>query len=351
MLKGPRIFIFLLLTLSFGFFYRVTNKQSSFNYMSFFLTKNLSFNETTQGTTENIGSRPIIPMDVLSQGNGIMFLETTNRLNAPSFVLCAVESAARVYHDRPVVFFMKGLSKINSVDDENKARMHFPTLSSLNNVYFFPLEMEEIFKDTPLQPWYKKVNPDLETHWIHVSSDGCRLALIWRYGGIYMDTDIISIRPIPDENFLAAESSRYSSNGVFGLSQNHTFTWKSMDNFVKNYNGEVWGHQGPYLFTHVLEQFCILPEFERVEDIICGNISFLHPQRFYPIAYPSWALYYEVWEKLPTFNDSYALHLWNYMNSAHKTMVPGSNSLVDHLYQRFCPSTYGALVRNESLHL
>ncbi|KAG8445553.1 hypothetical protein GDO86_010358 [Hymenochirus boettgeri] len=276
-----------------------------------------------------------------------MFIETTDRMNPPSLVLCAIESAARVYSDRPVVYFMKGLPNMLGVNEEIKARNIFPTLSSFDNVYFFPLSMEDIFTGTPLLPWYKKVNPKTEKHWTHVSADGCRLALIWKYGGIYMDTDIISMRPIPDVNFLAAQSSKFSSNGVFGLSTHHSFSWRCMEDFVQNYNGAVWGNQGPQLFTRVLEQLCEIPVFMSEEDVACGNISFLNPQRFYPIPFRSWRLYYEVWSKLPTFNVSYSLHLWNYMNQGKATVVHGSNTLVDNLYKQNCPSLYDALKRNE----
>lgn len=57
-----------------------------------------------------------------------------------------------------------------------------------------------------------QVNSSTERHWLYVSSDACRLAVIWKYGGVYMDTDVISIRPIPDENFLAAQSSKIDPN-------------------------------------------------------------------------------------------------------------------------------------------
>ncbi|KAM4771189.1 uncharacterized protein WCC33_003026 [Rhinophrynus dorsalis] len=292
------------------------------------------------------GSTTISPTDVLIRGNGIIFLETTDRMELPSLVLCAIESAARVYNDKPVVFFMKGLPDIHKKEDENRARKRYPTLLSFENVYLFPLRMEQLFNGTPLLPWYMKIDPKQERHWVHVSSDGCRLASIWKYGGIYFDSDVISTQPLPDKNFLAAERSQTSGNAVFGLSPHHNFSWICMNNFVQDYRGEVWGYQGPILFTRVLKQLCNLPNFKAVEDILCGNISFLNPQRFYPIPYPEWTKYYEVWEKLPTFNDSYALHLWNYMNRGQKSLVPGSNTLVDHLYQQYCPTIYEALKNN-----
>ncbi|OCT81150.1 hypothetical protein XELAEV_18027963mg [Xenopus laevis] len=266
--------------------------------------------EPTNKTSSNLR-----PEDVLRNGNGIIFIETTDRMQPPHLVLCAVESAARIYPDRPIAFFMKGLSDINSLEDEDKAKKRFPTLLSHDNIYLFPLRLEEVFNNTPLLPWYKTVNPSRETYWTHVSSDGSRLALIWKYGGIYMDTDIISIRPIPLTNFLAAESNLVSSNG-------------------------------PALFTRILKRFfCIIPGFKSTEDIRCGNMTFTNPDRFYPVRGESWKKYYEVWNEYPTFNSSFALHLFNFANKEHYTMVPGSKTLVDLLYQQYCPSTYGAVLR------
>uniref|UniRef100_A0A6I8STD0 Alpha-1,4-N-acetylglucosaminyltransferase n=1 Tax=Xenopus tropicalis TaxID=8364 RepID=A0A6I8STD0_XENTR len=291
--------------------------------------------------------------DVLSPGNGIFFIETTDRMDPPSLVLCAVESAARINPDRPVAFFMKGLPDINSAEGQNRARNSFPTLAPYNNIYFFPLRMELLLSDTPLLPWYQKVNPEKEVHWAHVSSDASRLALMYKYGGLYMDTDIISLRPVPVENFLVAESNQLSSNGVFGFNSHRDFTWTCMEDFVKNYNGAIWGHQGPALFTRVLRQFyCDIPPFKGDEDLKCGNVSFLNPRRFYPIECRFWMRFFEVWKAFPTFVDSYALHLFNYANRGERrVMVPGSNTLVEHLYVQNCPATYEAVLEKRSTHL
>ncbi|XP_073485106.1 alpha-1,4-N-acetylglucosaminyltransferase-like [Aquarana catesbeiana] len=288
---------------------------------------------------------------ILRKGNGILFMETTNRMNPPSLVLCAIESAARVYPDRPVAFFMKGLENITTEEDEKRAKQQFPTLSSYSNIYLFPLRMDELFNNTPLKSWFDKVNPKKEVYWSHVSSDACRFALIWKYGGIYTDTDVISLRPIPQDHFLAAQDVTTTSSGVLGLSSHYQLAWQFMENFVENYRGEIWGHQGPGVVTRVVKKLCGMPVFNSTDDVMCTNISYFHPQRFYPISYPSWRRYFVVWENVPTFNDSYGLHLWNFMNNEGKSMVPGSNTLVELLYRKQCPTTYGYILRNESTHL
>lgn len=164
-----------------------------------------------------------------------------------------------------------------------------------------------------------------------------------------MDTDVISIRPIPEGSFLAAQKSRFSSNGIFGFPARHKFIWDCMENFVLKYNGNIWGNQGPFLMTRMLKTICNLTDFEGIEDHSCQNISFLNPQRFYPIPYPAWGRYYDVWDKNPDFNHSYALHLWNFMNRNRKAVVAGSNSLAEKLYKTYCPTTYEDLIKNAEL--
>ncbi|XP_064020818.1 alpha-1,4-N-acetylglucosaminyltransferase [Pogoniulus pusillus] len=290
----------------------------------------------------------LAPEQVLSLGRSIIFLETSERLEPPPLVSCSVESAARTYQDRPIILFMKGLANGTALRPASSYAA-FSLLSSIKNVFIFPLQMETIFQETPLLSWYNQVVPEQEKNWVHVSSDASRLALIWKYGGIYMDTDVISIRPIPEESFLAAQKSQFSSNGIFGFPAHHKFIWDCMENFVLKYNGNIWGNQGPFLMTRMLKAICNLTDFRGTEDHSCPNISFLNPQRFYPIPYPAWRRYYKVWDPSPTFNHSYALHLWNFMNHNRKAVVAGSNTLAEQLYRAYCPTTYQDLIQNAQL--
>ncbi|XP_044522617.1 alpha-1,4-N-acetylglucosaminyltransferase [Gracilinanus agilis] len=287
------------------------------------------------------------PENIFKHGRNIVFLETTDRLEPSPLVSCAIESAARIYPERPIIFLMKGLDNNSIHLPLNATYSAFSLLSAIKNVFLFPLDMETLLKETPLFSWYTRVNSSAEKNWVHISSDACRLAFIWRYGGIYMDTDIISIRSIPEDNFLAAQASKFSSNGIFGFHHHHPFIWQCMENFIEHYNGDIWGHQGPDLMTRMLKLWCNLTDFQELRDLRCPYFSFLHPQRFYPISYPNWKLYYQVWDVEPSFNDSYALHLWNYMNHEKKAVIGGSNTLAENLYRKYCPITYKNLIQGK----
>ncbi|KAM4043189.1 alpha-1,4-N-acetylglucosaminyltransferase-like [Anomaloglossus baeobatrachus] len=349
MLKQLRILIVLFIA-TLIFFARNTIKQKGMYILISLIHKSVIFPSPRAEIATSYNINKIYNYDyvfireILQQGNSIFFLETTDRMDEPSLVLCSIESAARVYPDRPVVFFMKGLGGLITEDDEKKARERYPTLSTYKNIYFFPLRLEELFAETPLLAWYETRDPKREIYWTHVKSDACRFALMWKYGGIYMDTDVISIRSIPENRFLAAETLIKTSSSVFGLCPHHKLTWEFMENFVQNYRGDLWAYQGPGVFTRVVSKHCGVPQFTSVDHTKCANVSYFHPDRFYPISFPFWKKYFEVWDNLPTFNNSYGLHLWNFMNKEGKSMLVGSNTLVEHLYKQYCPSTYEGIL-------
>ncbi|XP_075123005.1 alpha-1,4-N-acetylglucosaminyltransferase-like [Leptodactylus fuscus] len=256
-----------------------------------------------------------------------------------SLILCAIESAARAYPDRPVIFFMNGLSDIITEEDEKNIRKNFPSLSSFNNVHFLPLRFEDLFTDTPLLSWYQKANPAQEPYWIHVLSDAIRFSLLWTYGGIYMDTDIITIQPILIDHFVAAQTKTAFSSSVFGLSPQHALAWMFMENFDEN--------QGPGVVTRALNKTCVHTKIDLHHDVKCGSLSFFYPDRFYPIPYQDRERYFKEWDDFPSFKTSYGLHLRNIMNTAQQTMVPGRNTLVEHLYKNYCPSVFEAEVKKQ----
>lgn len=99
----------------------------------------------------------LTPEQVLNLGKSIIFLETTERLEPPPLVSCSVESAARIYQDRPIILFMKGLTN-DTVLDLNSSYTAFSLLSSMKNVFIFPLQMETVFQETPLLQWYNEVS-------------------------------------------------------------------------------------------------------------------------------------------------------------------------------------------------
>ncbi|XP_069755479.1 alpha-1,4-N-acetylglucosaminyltransferase-like isoform X2 [Narcine bancroftii] len=280
----------------------------------------------------------------------IMFVETTDNMEPTPLGVCAVESAAHQNPDKQIYYFMKGFNGNLSQYPQTEYRgIHL--LISVKNVVILPLNATELFEGTPLKSWYLKVNPKKEKYWIHVLADACRLALLWKYGGTYLDTDIISLRPLPIANFTCPESRMTFSNGALGFPNlNHPFVWNCMEEFVANYIGDIWGQQGPRLITCMLKRWCNNKDPGDLIGKECNGISFWITNRFYPIPYPDWMRYYDPWKKEDieeTFSDTYGAHVWNYMNSEKKkTIIAGSGSLIEYFSKLYCPNAFNNLIQS-----
>lgn len=49
-------------------------------------------------------------------------------------------------------------------------------------------------------------------------SDMLRLLTLWKFGGIYMDLDVVSLKPMPSINFIGAEyPGDVLASGVIGM--------------------------------------------------------------------------------------------------------------------------------------
>ncbi|XP_067897846.1 lactosylceramide 4-alpha-galactosyltransferase-like isoform X2 [Heterodontus francisci] len=281
----------------------------------------------------------------------IMFLETTTNMQPSALAVCSVESASRRNPDKPVYYFLKGFSGNLS---------HYPlsrheairVLSSLKNVIISPLRPRALFQDTPLSSWYEQVNPYWEKYWVHVLADACRISLLWKVGGIYLDTDIISLKPLAFQNFLGAEGYETANNAALGFEKHHKFIWECMEDYTRNYKGSVWGYQGPALMSRVLKRWCHSNNLGQFFNSECKGISYLPPKYFYPISYSSWESYFQPWTKSNIelfFSESKGAHLWNFKSYGQQNQViAGSGTLLEYFFSKYCPTTYKSLLKSAS---
>ncbi|XP_062901252.1 alpha-1,4-N-acetylglucosaminyltransferase-like [Mobula hypostoma] len=198
-----------------------------------------------------------------------------------------------------------------------------------------------------------QVNPKKEKYWTHILADGCRLALIWKYGGIYLDTDIISLRFMPFHNFTCPQSPDLFSNEAISFHyKHHSFLWNCMEDFAAHYSVGIWGHQGPQLILRVVKRWCNTSKLATFIGNQCNGISIRITNRFYPVPYPAWERYYAPWNKEhieQAFSDTYGALVCNFMNNDKKRkVVAGSGLLMEHLFQLHCPTTYKNLIQSSN---
>lgn len=100
-------------------------------------------------------------------------------------------------------------------------------------------------------------------------SDIIRYEILYKYGGFYIDADIICIKRIPDDvlnkkAFLNFEKKGLISNSVIGCEPGNSLMYKLIDNINKNYdyNMTVWKCTGPLLLTNMVmvnNEDCLYP--------------------------------------------------------------------------------------------
>ncbi|NXE91707.1 A4GAT galactosyltransferase, partial [Menura novaehollandiae] len=274
-----------------------------------------------------------------SPGN-VFFVETSEQTNPSYLFSCSVESAARAHPGSSVVVLMKGLAKGNASLPKHWA---FSLLSCFPNVQIRPLDLPELFSGTPLAQWYLQPQWRQEPYFLPVLSDACRIVLMWKFGGIYLDTDFIVLKNLQNlTNALGIESNNVLNGAFLSFKPKHKFMELCMQDFVQNYNGWIWGHQGPGLLTRVFKKWCSL---RTIRSTSCNGVRALAPEAVYPIPWQNWKKLFEAVNALELhklLKNTYAVHIWNKLSHGTRLEIP-SQALLAQLYSQFCPATYAKM--------
>ncbi|XP_017883751.2 lactosylceramide 4-alpha-galactosyltransferase-like, partial [Ceratina calcarata] len=120
----------------------------------------------------------------------IFFIETSGitkgDLMLKSRQGCAVESAARMNPNMTVYLLLVSRSKV-----PNQSTKFFDQLESYPNVRIRCVYLDKYMENTPLEKWYKR-GVWKESQWpISHMSDVLRYLTLWKYGGIYLDLDVV----------------------------------------------------------------------------------------------------------------------------------------------------------------
>ncbi|XP_062914266.1 lactosylceramide 4-alpha-galactosyltransferase-like [Mobula hypostoma] len=275
----------------------------------------------------------------------IFFLETSKRTNPTFLTMCSVESAARSHPKAKVVFYMKGLTATGG-----KQTLEMSLLNCFPNVEIKPIDLKEIFADTPLYSWYLQLNTWWQPYLITTISDAARLAVIWKYGGIYLDTDIIVLKNLLNLTNSIGREQKYLVNTAFlAFNQHHDYIGRCLKDFVEHYNGWIWGHQGPQLVTRMLKKWCQKNSVTKIQQ--CKGVKMLNPEAFYPIRWQDWKKYFEVVshsEAQELLKNSYGVHIWNKKSHGTRFQI-GSKVMIDQLSSVYCPLSYKMMSWQENM--
>ncbi|KAL2467246.1 alpha 1 [Abeliophyllum distichum] len=232
----------------------------------------------------------------------------------------------------------------NSMDSRNGMHILRPFLAKGFKVTAVSPDFNYLFKNTAAESWFNQlmkgnVNPG-EIPLGQNLSNLLRLGLLYRFGGIYLDTDVIILKNFGKlRNVIGAQTIDFQTgnwsrlnNAVMVFDEGHVLVYKFIEEFAQTFDGSKWGHNGPYLVSRV------------VSRVGTGyNFTILPPMAFYPV---DWNRIHGLFEgprsrtrskwllaKFRQINrHGYALHLWNKQSRGFK-VEDGSiiqNIMFDH---------------------
>eukprot|EP01026_Neomeris_dumetosa_P054141 TRINITY_DN4858_c0_g1_i5.p1 TRINITY_DN4858_c0_g1~~TRINITY_DN4858_c0_g1_i5.p1 ORF type:complete len:428 (-),score=14.72 TRINITY_DN4858_c0_g1_i5:105-1388(-) len=189
--------------------------------------------------------------------------------------------------------------------------------------------MNQLIQGTPLETWWQKRQfYETEPYWVNNLSNAFRLLVLYEFGGVWLDTDVIILNNFENlRNALGVETGDLSRpqsiqlNGAVMVFKKHaTILWRIMEEFVRSFNGLVWGHNCPRLMTKVALS---VPQDLRGK----ATIEILPRSAFYPIHFYSIAQYFDfkwldqdkhgkLWKELRL--NSYCFHWWHHFVAKKK---------------------------------
>ncbi|GKV21952.1 hypothetical protein SLEP1_g31871 [Rubroshorea leprosula] len=213
----------------------------------------------------------------------------------------------------------------SSMDSPKGYRLLKPLLDRGSNILAVTPDLPFLVKNTPAEAWLDELksgnmDPGSIPLFNHLS-DLIRLAVLYKYGGVYLDTDFIFVKDLSGlRNAIGAQSINPATkkwtrlNGaVMIFDIYHPLLVNFLQEYATTFNGNRWGHNGPYLVSRVLERVRDKPEY---------NITIFPPKAFYPV---DWIKIAKLFKKPETEADekwaeetlvdissgSYTVHLWN----------------------------------------
>ncbi|XP_073392200.1 uncharacterized protein At4g19900 isoform X2 [Physcomitrium patens] len=206
-----------------------------------------------------------------------------------------------------------------------------------------------LFENLPAGEWFKQQRDGTGDpgciNFMQNMSNIMRLTVLYKYGGIYLDSDVIVLKSFDGlRNVVGAQSRSIAvgewtrlNNAVLVFDREHPVVYEFLREFVATFDGSKWGWNGPYLVTRVLQKV------KEQQWQNCSSVSVLPLEAFYPLNWVDIVAFFHAhsehdqrWQekKLEVMNQkSYAIHLWN-KKSSHLRVEKGS--ILESMFKRSC---------------
>ncbi|KAK9734889.1 hypothetical protein RND81_04G169700 [Saponaria officinalis] len=205
--------------------------------------------------------------------------------------------------------------------------------------------LEELLQDTPASIFASVWHEWRRTKFYSLHySELIRLAALYKYGGIYLDCDMVVLKPISSfSNSVGMEEPSPQShlNGaVMAFTKHSSFLMQCMSEYYSTYDDTLKRWNGAELLTRVAGNFSSkaadankLQELKVQPAPVFFPISSSDIQRYFfsPLNDSENVRQDVLFKKI--INESYTFHFWNSFTSA---LVPEPDSLVARILNHYC---------------
>ena len=347
-------------------FRRLLQPQSIVTSVSIFVifTLVVDFSENKNQRISNSKSKQLlnwIPSinDSSNDANDrIFFHETSGRMELSFKESCVVESAALHNPQRPVqIFFQPQQQHEPSAVTIDQSSAWFQVLSQYENVQVIVIDDEELyFKDSPLEDWYKKGQWRDSPYRLQHMSDYIRMVSLKKQGGMYLDLDVLTLKPYNGRlfrNFVICGSAQMKlfTNAVLHLERTHPLIDLMMNQQAQEYLPDEFTFHGPQALTSAVLQLC-----NNQTAVECARkIRILRYHNFSPIGSAFCQVLFQRRSNINTSNDeqrlqseflekvkrSHGLHFYNSLTRNDSVdLTPNSTQMFARLAAQNCPLTF-----------
>ncbi|XP_034475288.1 lactosylceramide 4-alpha-galactosyltransferase-like isoform X2 [Drosophila innubila] len=267
-------------------------------------------------------------------GKTIFLLETSCPCSDSQFDLlaltsrqaCAIESAALHNPNLQVFVLLACQTSRHQSDPITDA------IISYKNVKLRHVNLWRFAEGTPVEDWVKKDELFRSRYLMNNISDLLRLLSLYRFGGIYMDMDVVVLRSFEDE--------------PLNFGSGHKLGELFLRDFQKNYNGDIWAYNGPRNIFTVMTEVCDTDDVHLMEKDRnrCQGMKVFPSNAFYEIDGGQWTHFFEpkfANETLERLKNSYLTHIWNRISTRRSLRVDSKAAYIQ-LATEHCPRVLAA---------
>jgi len=229
----------------------------------------------------------------------------------------------------------KNVYIISNIIDKNQ-------FSKYKNIYIVNYSLDILLTNTPAYNGYFHNIENIKTckYWYSHETDLIRFVMLYKYGGIYLDSDILIFKNIDYESikntlsFECSDSWAITGSAYLCYEKKHKLLEKLLTSFWIYWNKNVWHCVGPGLI-----------------NIFRNEINILDYYYFYPISFieiSQYGINVKFLEKskvdvIQNISKSYGMHLWNsrlkkhLFNVKYKNLILDTNSFLYKSIQTYVP--------------